>query len=110
VEEKQKLELKKDEHLTKDKALEKAERASRLTPYETQLIDTEQELNVKQKSLRETKELNKEDERKLLEAEKAYKKAKETEPEREETTKAIDALNRYVPIVKEVENLKSNLK
>src|SRR5699024_3697478 len=110
VEEKQKLELKKDEHLTNEKALEKAERASRLTPYETQLIDTEQELYVKQKSLRETKELNKEDERKLLEAEKAYKKVKETEPEREETTKDIDALNRYEPIVKEVENLKSNLK
>src|SRR5699024_9036998 len=36
VEEKQKLELKKDEHLTNEKALEKAERASRLTPYETQ--------------------------------------------------------------------------
>lgn len=110
VEEKQKIELKKDEHLTNEKALEKAERASRLTPYETQLIDTEQELNLKQKSLKETKELNKENERKLIEAEKAYKKAKETEPEREEITKAIDALNRYVPIVKEVENLKNNLK
>ncbi len=109
IKEKQELEERKEEHFINEKNLNKAERANKLIPYETQLVETEKDLNSKRKELIETEEINKENETKLIEAKKAYHRAKETEPERESIKTNIDALNRYVPIVKEVEELKSNI-
>src|SRR5699024_3968437 len=84
--------------------------ANQLIPYENQLLETEKELHMKQNELGNIEKQNKTNHNAFIEAEKKYYKAKETEKEIEKAKTQIEALNRYVPIVKEVKILKTKTK
>src|SRR5690625_3938781 len=64
---------------------------------------------MKQKEVENIEKQNKKNHNEFIEAEKKYYKAKETEKEIEKAKTQIEALNRYVPIVKEVKILKTEI-
>src|SRR5699024_8255123 len=107
--EKKVLDDTKEEHLLNESNLTKAERANQLIPYENQLLETEKELHMKQNELVNIEKQNKINHNSFIETEKKYFKAKETEKEIEKAKTQIEALNRYVPIVKEVKILKTEI-
>src|SRR5699024_2023801 len=109
MKEKKVLDDTKEEHLLNEANLTKAERANQLIPYENQLLETEKELHMKQNELGNIEKQNKTNHNAFIEAEKKYYKAKETEKEIEKAKTQIEALNRYVPIVKEVKILKTEI-
>src|SRR5699024_7243749 len=67
------------------------------------------ELHMKQNELVNIEKQNKINHNSFIETEKKYFKAKETEKEIEKAKTQIEALNRYVPIVKEVKILKTEI-
>ncbi len=109
LKEKENLESKQTEHLLNENRLNKATKASQLIPYEANLEDTKNELQLKNSDLIKTKELNKINNEKLTEATANYEKVKEKEQERDQIKIHIDTLNRYIPIVKESKSLLKNI-
>src|SRR5690625_1429696 len=109
MKEKKVLDDTKEEHLLNEANLTKAERANQLLPYENQLLETEKEIQKQQNELWNIEKQNKTNHNAYIEAEKKYYKAKETEKEIEKAKTQIEALNRYVPIVKEVKILKTEI-
>src|SRR5699024_616374 len=110
MKEKKVLDETKEEHLINEVNLTKAEKANQLIPYKNQLLETEKELHMKQNELGNIEKQNKTNHNAFIEAEKKYYKAKETEKEIEKAKTQIEALNRYVPIVKEDKIIKQEIK
>lgn len=103
------LQSKQDEQIFDEKKLKKAENANKIVPYEKQLEELRQDLQVKSNSLKETEELNKTNQETLKVKTKLYQAEREKEADRDKVNIEIDTLNRYIPLVKEVKELKELL-
>src|SRR5699024_11521327 len=89
--------------------LTKTEKLKQLNQYEKKILEREKEHHKKQNELVNIEKQNKINHKSYIETEKKYFKAKETEKEIEKAKTQIEALNRYVPIVKEVKILKTEI-
>src|SRR5690625_146840 len=93
----------------KEKQLQNAERASQIEPYEQQKIEWRKEEQIKLKTVEAANVDRKEADDHLVKINQIYEEEKAKKGEREETSKQLDRLNDFHPIVKEIDERKQVL-
>lgn len=104
------LQSKQEEQVIDENKLKKAESANKLLPYEQQLEELREDLQLKSKALKETESLNKTNEENLNIKSTLYQEARGTEADRDKINIKIDTLSNYIPLVKDLKELTEQLK
>lgn len=93
----------------KEKKLIKADKASQITPYETQVADWTNTVEKTKASLIAAEGAKQKSTHQLKQAEKIYTAEKAREPQREEINKKLDELLKFLPDVEQIDEQKGIL-
>src|SRR5690625_1116763 len=94
----------------KEKQLQDAERASQIEPYEQQTIEWRKEEQLKTKTVEAAHVARKEADDQFTKVNQVYEEEKAKKGDREETSKQLDRLTEFHPIVKEIDEREQELK
>lgn len=97
------------QYATKEKQLEKAERASKIEPYETQVEEWRREEETKEKIAKASLEQKKVADDQLKQVQATYQEEERKKTAREEVRKQLDQLNEWLPVVKSIDETKRML-
>src|SRR5699024_5871824 len=97
------------QYATKEKQLEKAERASKIEPYETQVEEWRREEKTKEKIAKASLEQKKVADDQLKQVQATYQEEERKKTAREEVRKQLDQLNEWLPVVKSIDETKRML-
>src|SRR5699024_8519061 len=108
-EQQQQLHAQLPQYTTKEKQLEKAERASKIEPYETQVEEWRREEKTEEKIAKASLEQKKVADDQLKQVQATYQEEERKKTAREEVRKQLDQLNEWLPVVKSIDETKRML-